>query len=210
MLDINLNGSFLFAREAGKHMLEEKIKGSIILIASMSAQICVKPQKQAAYNAVSLLDAIPRQASVDALTGVFPVQRRSSLTHEVSSYRVGPHKPLPSCARSPLEHKANEPYYSRWGPRSIRVNSLSPGYMHTDLIKNLLIKEGPEMVEQWIKDIPMGRMAHPSELQGTIVWMASDASSYLNGSDIVSLFWALYAYEEEKKYSADGDVSSDR
>ena len=29
--------------------------------------------------------------------------------------------------------------------------------------------------------------ADPSELQGTIVWMASDASSYLNGSDIVSL-----------------------
>ena len=32
----------------------------------------------------------------------------------------------------------------------------------------------------------MGRMAHPSEFQGTAVWMASDASSYLTGSDIVS------------------------
>lgn len=54
MLDINLDGTWMFAREAGKHMLQNQIKGSIILIASMSATICVRPQKQAAYNAVNL------------------------------------------------------------------------------------------------------------------------------------------------------------
>ena len=54
MLDINLDGTWLFAREAGKHMIEHKIKGSIILVGSMSASICVRPQKQAAYNAVCL------------------------------------------------------------------------------------------------------------------------------------------------------------
>lgn len=51
MLDVNLNGTWLFAREAGKHMLAQQIKGSIILITSMSATVCVRPQKQAAYNA---------------------------------------------------------------------------------------------------------------------------------------------------------------
>jgi len=66
------------------------------------------------------------------------------------------------------------------------VNNLCPGYMKTDLIINLLAKEGKHIEENWVKDIPMGRLSHPSELQGTIVWMASDASSYLNGSDIVS------------------------
>jgi NAD(P)-dependent dehydrogenase (short-subunit alcohol dehydrogenase family) len=78
--------------------------------------------------------------------------------------------------------------YRRWAPYGIRVNSLSPGYMKTDLIMNLLEKEGKELVENWLKDIPMGRMAHPSELQGTVVWMASDASSYLTGSDVVCSF----------------------
>jgi NAD(P)-dependent dehydrogenase (short-subunit alcohol dehydrogenase family) len=63
---------------------------------------------------------------------------------------------------------------------------LCPGYMKTDLIIDLLEKEGRHIEENWVKDIPMGRLAHPSELQGTIIWMASDASSYLNGSDIVS------------------------
>jgi NAD(P)-dependent dehydrogenase (short-subunit alcohol dehydrogenase family) len=59
--------------------------------------------------------------------------------------------------------------------------------MKTDLITGLLEHEGKDLEREWVKDIPMGRMGHPSELQGTIVWMASDASSYLNGSDIVSM-----------------------
>jgi NAD(P)-dependent dehydrogenase (short-subunit alcohol dehydrogenase family) len=58
--------------------------------------------------------------------------------------------------------------------------------MKTDLIIDLLAKEGRHIEDGWLNDIPMGRLGHPSELQGTIVWMASDASSYLNGSDIVS------------------------
>jgi hypothetical protein len=57
--------------------------------------------------------------------------------------------------------------------------------MKTDLIIDLLAKEGRHIEAGWVKDIPMGRLARPYELQGTIVWMASDASSYLNGSDIV-------------------------
>ena len=52
MMDINLNGSFLFAREAGKYWLDQKLKGNLILVSSMSSKICVRPQKQAAYNAV--------------------------------------------------------------------------------------------------------------------------------------------------------------
>jgi NAD(P)-dependent dehydrogenase (short-subunit alcohol dehydrogenase family) len=69
------------------------------------------------------------------------------------------------------------------------VNSLCPGYVKTDLIKELLEKEGKHIEQNWVKDIPLGRLAHPSELQGTIVWMASDASSYLNGSDIVRIHY---------------------
>ena len=54
MMDINVDGTWLFAREAGKPMIQTQIKGSITLVASMpamSATICVRPQKQAAYNA---------------------------------------------------------------------------------------------------------------------------------------------------------------
>lgn len=73
--------------------------------------------------------------------------------------------------------------------------------MKTDLIIDLLAREGSHIEEGWVKDVPMGRLAHPSELQGTIVWMASDASSYLNGSDIVGelrpiFSWALTALKQ--------------
>tara|TARA_R110002060_G_scaffold21976_3_gene29790 strand:- start:703 stop:1287 length:585 start_codon:yes stop_codon:yes gene_type:complete len=73
--------------------------------------------------------------------------------------------------------------------------------MKTDLIIDLLAKEGTYIEDNWVKDIPMGRLAHPSELQGTIVWMASDASSYLTGSDIVSSFLSLFLSQIEPNYS---------
>lgn len=138
MMDVNLNGSFLFAKEAGKYWIDHEMKGNLILVSSMSSKVCVRPQKQAAYNASK---------------GAVSLMGRSLATE--------------------------------WGPKGIRVNMLCPGYMKTDLIINLLEKEGKHIEENWVKDIPMGRLAHPSELQGTIVWMASDASSYLNGSDVV-------------------------
>lgn len=48
---------------------------------------------------------------------------------------------------------------TEWGPKGIRVNSLCPGYMKTDLIINLLEKEGTHIEEGWVKDVPMGRLA---------------------------------------------------
>lgn len=73
--------------------------------------------------------------------------------------------------------------------------------MKTDLIIDLLAKEGTYIEDNWVKDIPMGRLAHPSELQGTIVWMASDASSYLTGSDIVCSLLSLFHSQREQIYS---------
>ena len=89
-MDVNLDGSFLFACEAGRHMLANKIKGSIILIASMSASICVRPQKQAAYNAskggVQML--AKSLATEWAPQGI----RVSSLSPGVSNVQSPPHE----------------------------------------------------------------------------------------------------------------------
>lgn len=51
MTGVNLNGTFLFARTAGKWMIENKHKGNILMVSSMSGTIVNRPQKQAAYNA---------------------------------------------------------------------------------------------------------------------------------------------------------------
>jgi NAD(P)-dependent dehydrogenase (short-subunit alcohol dehydrogenase family) len=62
----------------------------------------------------------------------------------------------------------------------IRVNSVSPGYILTELVEPLA-----EYHSQWEPRIPMGRLGRPDELTGLYLYLASDASSYMTGSDVV-------------------------
>jgi sorbose reductase len=65
-------------------------------------------------------------------------------------------------------------------PHQIRVNSVSPGYIRTELVEPLT-----EYHAQWEPKIPLGRMGGPEELTGLYLYLASEASSYMTGSDIV-------------------------
>lgn len=67
------------------------------------------------------------------------------------------------------------------GDGRIRVNSVSPGYVKTKLT-NLM---DPTLVKKWCQMTPLGRMASPKELTGAYVYLASDASSYTTGTDII-------------------------
>ncbi|KAI1449721.1 short chain dehydrogenase [Annulohypoxylon stygium] len=62
-----------------------------------------------------------------------------------------------------------------------RANSVSPGYIKTEITSFI----APE-TKSIIKDkIPMGREGEPEELKGVYLYLASDASSYTNGADII-------------------------
>ncbi len=67
-----------------------------------------------------------------------------------------------------------------FAPHNIRVNSVSPGYIRTELVEPLT-----EYHNQWEPKIPLGRMGRPEELTGLYLYLASEASSYMTGSDIV-------------------------
>jgi NAD(P)-dependent dehydrogenase (short-subunit alcohol dehydrogenase family) len=67
-----------------------------------------------------------------------------------------------------------------WADHHIRVNSISPGYTATEMTKTV-----PEYHEGWCKLIPMGRMAEVSEIVGALIYLASDASTYTTGHDLV-------------------------
>jgi len=69
-------------------------------------------------------------------------------------------------------------------PSKIRVNSLSPGYIYTNLTAAFLDKQ-PHLLEKWSSLNPMGRLGRPDELRGVTAWLASDASSFCTGSDIL-------------------------
>jgi sorbose reductase len=65
-------------------------------------------------------------------------------------------------------------------PHKIRVNSVSPGYILTELVEPY-----SEYHALWEPKIPLGRMGQPEELTGLYLYLASEAASYMTGSDIV-------------------------
>lgn len=73
-----------------------------------------------------------------------------------------------------------------WAKYGITVNSVSPGYVKTDLIANPPPGEGAEWVAKWGAMTPVGRFADASEVGDMVAFMASGrASSFMTGHDIV-------------------------
>jgi sorbose reductase len=68
-----------------------------------------------------------------------------------------------------------------WAPFNARVNSVSPGYIHTE-ISDFIPKETQE---KWYSMTPMCRDGDPRELKGAYLYLASNASTYTTGSNIV-------------------------
>lgn len=134
VIDVNLTGEYIVARSAARIMIEKKIRGSIINMASMSGSAVNLPQWQASYNA--------SKAGVIHLTRSLAVE---------------------------------------WVDYGIRVNSLSPGYIATPMSAD----ESQELKDAWMPLIPMHRMGRPEELVGAVIYLASEASTYTSGIDLV-------------------------
>lgn len=67
-----------------------------------------------------------------------------------------------------------------WAPKGIRVNAFSPGYF-----PRKRGSERPDYMTELKKRIPMNRIGQPKEVAGTVVFLASDAASYITGQNIV-------------------------
>src|SRR5260370_5836592 len=63
------------------------------------------------------------------------------------------------------------------GPEGIRVNTIAPGAVETDINRPILDEIGRENFAQWI---PLGRVAQPSEIVGPAIFLAADAASELS------------------------------
>lgn len=75
---------------------------------------------------------------------------------------------------------------AEWATRGIRVNSISPGYTRTQLVDDLLKTPlGQTMLPQWLSMTPMARMGEVTDLQGAIVFLASEVSDFMTGSDLI-------------------------
>ncbi len=70
-----------------------------------------------------------------------------------------------------------------WALKNVRVNSISPGYIGTDLTLNSPSLK--PLIEQWNAMAPLHRLGRPDELQAIAVYLAGDASTFTTGSDFV-------------------------
>jgi NAD(P)-dependent dehydrogenase (short-subunit alcohol dehydrogenase family) len=72
---------------------------------------------------------------------------------------------------------------AEWAPFGVRVNSISPGYVATELTKRGL--ENEAWRDAWIDGTPLARLAKPEEIAPGVIFLASNASAFMTGSDLV-------------------------
>ncbi len=70
-----------------------------------------------------------------------------------------------------------------WGPHGITVNCLAPGWFKTE--QNKVLYEDKEWVDYLVDRIPLKRTGKPEDLEGAVVFLASDASAYITGQTLL-------------------------
>mgnify|MGYP000341884141 FL=1 len=137
-IDVNLTGSFLVAREAGKIMKSTSSNGVLINISSIYG--VVAPDHRI-YEGQPFRSFPGYSASKAGIIG---------LTKWLSTW---------------------------WGDSNIRVNSVTPGGVFND--------HNEDFVKAYSNRTPMARMADREELVGMIIYLLSDASSYVTGQNFI-------------------------
>jgi NAD(P)-dependent dehydrogenase (short-subunit alcohol dehydrogenase family) len=83
-----------------------------------------------------------------------------------------------------------------WARYNINVNAIAPGYIETDLVKNLASK-GTLDVKELAGRTPVGRLGSCEDIADTVVFLASEESKYIEGQTIVvDGGWTAYGYPD--------------
>jgi NAD(P)-dependent dehydrogenase (short-subunit alcohol dehydrogenase family) len=143
IMSVNLDGMFLAAQAVGKRMVEQKVGGSIIQMASTYGLVGpdMRIYEGSEYMGVKINTPPVYAASKAAVIG---------LTKYLATY---------------------------WADKNIRVNTLVPGGVESG--------QNEEFLRNYSSRTPMGRMAKSDEMVGAVVFMASEASSYMTGQLVV-------------------------
>lgn len=72
---------------------------------------------------------------------------------------------------------------NEWASQGININCIAPGYMDTDM--NTALMADPTRSRQIMDRIPAGRWGKPEDMAGAVIYLASEASNYVNGTTLV-------------------------
>jgi len=72
---------------------------------------------------------------------------------------------------------------AEWVTKGVRVNCISPTYIETDLLKQN--EDAQKFIPLWIENTPMKKLGDVTDLQGAVVFLASEASDLITGHDLV-------------------------
>src|SRR4030095_13314660 len=159
-LDCAHNNAGIAGRiRAPLHQCPEDVWDQVLAINLKGVWLCMK------YEIIQMLrqgsGAIVNTASIMVLVGSWS---------GTSAYNASKHGVVGLMKTASLE-------YARAG---IRVNAVCPGYIRTPLIDHALLTR-PEMEAQIITRHPVGRMGQPEEIAEAVVWLCSDAASFVTG-----------------------------
>lgn len=81
-------------------------------------------------------------------------------------------------------HHLTKSLAAEWGARGVRVNSVAPTYIDTEM--NKYVYEDEEMYRHWVGGTPMNRLGRTDEVASVILFLASDAASLMTGSIVLA------------------------
>ena len=96
---------------------------------------------------------------------------------------ISPRHNVPYCVAKAGVAQLTRGMASDWAPYNVRVNAVAPGYVLTE--QTARSRKYPEIVERSMANTPMKRYGRPDEIKGTVVYLASEASSFMTGSVVV-------------------------
>ena len=116
--------------------------------------------------------------------GVYMVRQKKGSIVNISSASAGP--PLSrafaySVAKAGVQNLTQN-LAREWAPAGVRVNALRPGFFPTEWSKKNFLT--PDRVRAILGHTPMNRFGEPRELIGAVLWLCSEAASFVTGAEI--------------------------
>lgn len=73
---------------------------------------------------------------------------------------------------------------AEWAPYGVRVNAVAPGYIRTNITERFLNTDMAR--DHWVGGTPLGRVGTPEEVANAVLFLASDAASFITGETLVA------------------------